>query len=119
MVSVHGGDKEILITGLPCLQALTIDYVTHVVYWADRCLFEFQSLSLNGDRETHSYPFARVVYFVSSMAKFKDNLYWVEPTGIYTILRSGEGFRTVMAASSFSAPIAIQVVHPSHQPNGL
>ena len=118
MGSINGGDRESLIANLPCVQALTIDYSSHTVYWADTCIFSFQSISLNGDRETLSYPFSRNVFFVSSMGMFEDNLFWVEPTGIYTVQRSGQGYRAVMAASSTRRPRSMQVVHPSQQPPG-
>ena len=118
MGSINGGERQSLITDRPCLQALTIDYPTHTVYWADICLHEFQSLSLNGDRETVTYPFSQIVFFVSSMEKFASDLYWVEPSGIYVVERSGEGYRAVMSSSSSQRPISMQVVHPSQQPPG-
>ena len=118
MGSINGGERESLITNLPCVQALTIDYPSHTVYWADTCLFSFQSMSLNGDRESLSYLFAQIVFFVSAMGKFNENLYWVEPSGIYTVGRSGDGYSAVMSASSNQRPISMQVVHPSQQPPG-
>jgi hypothetical protein len=118
MGSINSGNRESLITGLPCVQALTIDYPSHTVYWADICRYSFQSLSLNGDRETFSYPFSQLheVYFVSSMGKFNDNLFWVQPIGIFMVESSGDGYRVVMNASSTQRPLAMQVVHPSQQP---
>ena len=118
MVSVHGGDRETLLDNLPCLEALTIDYSSHVVYWADRCLYEFQSLSLNGNRETHTYPFTQNVFFVSSMAKYNGDLYWIEPSGIYKISPTEEGYRVVMRSGSSARPLAMQIVHSSQQPSG-
>ena len=120
MGSINGGDRESLITGLFCVQALTIDYPTHTVYWADTCIYSFQSLSLSGDRETFSYPFSQIgtVFFVSSMGKYAENLFWVEPSGIYMVERSGDGYRRVMSGSSTRRPLSLQVVHPSQQPPG-
>ena len=120
MGAINGGTRETLITGLHCVQAFTIDYPSHTVYWADICLYSFQSLSLNGDRGTFSYPFSQLdeVYFVSSMGKFNGNLFWVQPNGIFMVESSGDGYRVVMPASSSQRPTTMQVVHPSQQPPG-
>ena len=119
MGSVYGGTRETLITNLPCVHALMIDYSTHIVYWADTCRYEFQSISLDGDQESLSYPFTQIVFFVSSVAKFNDNLYWVQPSGIYTMTRAGEDFRVLLSASSNRRPVSMEIVHPSHQPEGV
>ena len=118
MGTVHGGNMEILFDELLCVEALTIDYTTHIIYWADICEYTFQSLSMNGNRETHTYPFNQVVFFVSSIAKFGDDLYWVEPNGIHAISRSGSNYRRVMLSRSSERPLNLQIVHPSHQPQG-
>lgn len=116
MGSVHGGTKETLMDGLPCLHSLTIDYSTHILYWADECEYTFQSLSLGGNRETHTDMFTMIVYFVSSVARFGDDLYWVQPNGIFTIKYTGDGYQVLMEAPSSARPYSVQVIHPSQQP---
>ena len=118
MGSVLGESRETLVENLECIWPVTIDYTTHTLYWVDTCEYVFQSLTLTGDRESHSYPFDINVYFVNSVAMFKDNLYWVEPTGIYTIQFSGEGYENIVRSSSTRRPLHVQVVHPSQQPPG-
>lgn len=119
MGSVHGGELEVLIDDLLCVESLTLDYTTHTLYWADMCEYTFQCLNMNGNRETHTYPFNQIVFFVSSIAKFGDDLYWVEPNGIHAMSRSGDNYRRVMEAGSSERPLGLQIVHSSHQPQGL
>ena len=74
---------------------------------------------MDGDRFSHSYPFDKTVFFVSSIAKYGNNLYWVEPDGIYTISLSGGDYITLMESSSTMRPLSLQVVHSSSQPPGI
>ena len=119
MGSIFGGERESLITNLPCLNSLTIDYSTHTIYWADTCLHLFQSLSMSGDRESLGYPFSQIVYFVSAIGQYEENIYWAEPRGIYTVGLSGNGYTNVMTSASNRRLVSMQIVHPSQQPPGL
>lgn len=119
MGSIMGSSREILRNDLQCIWPVTIDYSTHTIYWVDYCVYAFESLRMDGDRFSHSYPFDKTVFFVSSIAKYGNNLYWVEPDGIYTISLSGGDYITLMESSSTMRPLSLQVVHPSSQPPGI
>lgn len=120
-VSVTGDDRSTLRTDLMCVQVLTIDYASVSIYWIDHCLYEIQSLRLDGDETTHSFPFDSVIIFASGLVIYHDTFFWSEYNGVFEISKD-EGEESMVTVvhrvSRGSRCTGVQLVHPSMQPQG-
>ena len=116
-ISVTGDDRSILRSNLHCVRVITIDYSLHTIYWINHCNYIIQSLRLDGNEATHTYPFNREIYFASGLEIFGNIFFWSENSGIYSLNNS----HTVILFSSplGSRSTGVVIVHPSKQPQGM
>ena len=121
MVSVQGDSRSTFHTNIDCANALTIDYASHIIYWIDQCTFEIESLRLDGDSMTHSFPLNSIIFFSSGVTIYENTLYWAGGSGIFSANRSeseNPEIKHIFITSNTRAT-GIQVVHPSQQPSGI
>jgi hypothetical protein len=115
--SVTGDDISTLRSDLFCVNVLTIDYASVTIYWIDQCLYEIQSLRLDGDVTTHFFPFTTDIPFATGLVIKNGTFYWSEQGGVFerqsasdatvtTIYRLQRGFRAT----------GLQLVHSTVQP---
>lgn len=118
MVSVTGENHETFHGDLFCIQAMSVDYRTHTLYWINQCTYEVEAIRLDGDASTHAYPFNRPIFFASALAVYQNLLFWAESGGVYRANRDVEDDIVRMYATSGTRATGVQVVHPSQQPQG-
>ena len=112
-VSVEGSRQETILEGLKCVWSLTLNFLTHTIYWADSCKGRVESNRMDGAHATHTV-LATGVLFSFGIAVFESSIYWTQINGVYTIDESTIEKRLVETSDSGSQ--GIQVVHSSKQP---
>ena len=118
--SVTGDDRATLRSNLVCVNVLAIDYASVSIYWIDHCLYEIQSLRLDGDAATHSYPFSTSIFFASGLAIHNYTFYWSDQDGVFERGNTSES----MVITIYDAPLGtratgVQLIHASLQPDGM
>ena len=117
--SVTGDDRSTLRSNLDCVNVLTIDYASVTIYWIDYCLYEIQSLRLDGDATTHSYPVTAYIFFASGLVIKNDTFYWSDQDGVFeTRNTTGATVRTIYNVPRGSRATGLQLVHSTVQPQG-
>ena len=90
------------------------------MYWIDHCLYEIQSLRLDGDEATHSFPFDANIFFASGLVIYNGTFFWAEQNGVFERANTeGAMVRTVYSVAFGSRCTGLQLVHPSTQPQGI
>ena len=117
--SITGDDQSTLRSNLYCVEVLTIDYSSLSIYWIDHCLYVIQSLRLDGDETTHTFPFYTTIIFASGLVIYNNTFFWSEQNGVF----ERENIDEAEVATLYSAPqgqraTGVQLVHPSVQPHG-
>ena len=119
MVSVTGDGRQTFHSNTPCVTAMTVDYAFHTIYWIDMCTFLIESLRLDGDSSTHSFPLDASIFFPSGLTVYRDLLYWSASSGIFM---GNTSVSNTVGVSVFTTrntrATGVQVVHPSQQPGG-
>ena len=118
--SVTGDDLATLRSDLDCVNVLTIDYAAVSIYWIDACRYEIQSLRLDGDAATHSYPFGTTsIFFASGLAIHNDTFYWSDQDGVFERGNTSDSaVVTIYDAPSSTRATGLQLIHASMQPQG-
>lgn len=101
---------------------LTIDYASASIYWIDHCLYEIQSLRLDGDERTHSFPFETVIIFASGLVIYHNRFFWSEYSGVFEIAHTEDEEAVVTTIHTVQRGLkctGVQLVHPSMQPQGM
>lgn len=101
---------------------LTIDYASASIYWIDHCLYEIQSLRLDGDERTHSFPFETVIIFASGLVIYHNRFFWSEYSGVFEIAHTEDEEAVVTTIHTVPRGLkctGVQLVHPSMQPQGM
>jgi hypothetical protein len=116
--SVTGDDQSTLRNNLYCVQVLTIDYSSLSIYWIDHCLYVIQSLRLDGDATTHTFPFYTTIVFASGLVIYNNTFFWSEQNGVFERENANEAeVLTVYDAPQGHRATGVQLVHLSVQPH--
>ena len=117
--SMDGNDHETIVdTALVFPNALTLDYETQILYWADAGLDKLESANTDGSNRTvvaqytaRLHPFGITVY--------ANTLYWTDwgYNAIITVPLSNLSLATVIFDSNVR-PFGVHVVSESRQPLG-
>ena len=119
-VSVTGDDISTLRSDLYCVNVLTIDYASVTIYWIDHCLYEIQSLRLDGDDTTHSFPFTTVIPFATGLVIKNDTFYWSEQGGVFERRNASDAtVTTIYGLQRGFRATGLRLVHSTAQPQGI
>ena len=88
--SVTGDDISTLRSNLVCVNVLTIDYASVTIYWIDQCEYQIQSLRLDGDEATFSYPFTTTIQFASGLVIKNNTFYWSDQSGVFERINTAD-----------------------------
>ena len=78
-----------------------------------------QSLRLDGDETTHTFPFHTTIVFASGLVIHNDTFFWSEQNGVFERENTNEAeVITVYSAPQGHRATGVQLVHPSVQPHG-
>jgi hypothetical protein len=117
MVSVTDDRRSIIHTNNPCVNALSIHYWSHTLYWIDTCTYAFESLRLDGDSSTHSSPFNEIISFSTALQVYNGKVYYAEGDGVFEADPDGETGRRQLYSTAQTRATGVKVVHPSRQPS--
>ena len=118
--SVTGDDISTLRSDLYCVNVLTIDYASVTIYWIDHCLYEIQSLRLDGDDTTHSFPFTTVIPFATGLVIKNDTFYWSEQGGVFERRNASDAtVTTIYGLQRGFRATGLRLVHSTAQPQGI
>ena len=97
--------------------ALTIDYATHALYWADTKLHVIESSHVDGSgRRLVIADFIRHPF---AMTLFEDRLYWTDWEKKSVVSTSkGIGQNITVIQWNLLLPTDIRAIHPVRQPEG-
>ena len=130
IVAATGEGRQTLLTGLMCPWPITIDYISHTLYWSDICRLRIETANVDGTERSIFSPLSHRVLFSYGLTIFGDYIYWAqsntrevfkadkrEATQILKIYTHTVGG---VPGRPNTVPIlnAIQVVHPSRQLQG-
>jgi hypothetical protein len=119
LVSVTGDDRSTFQPDVLCPSAMSIDYAAHRLYWIDQCTYEIETLRLDGDSSTHSFPLNTIIFFAAGLTVYDGVFYWASSSGISGAAMVGDSSETqAIYTTSGTRATGIQVVHPSRQPGG-
>jgi low density lipoprotein-related protein 2 len=99
--------------------ALTIDYVTGTLFWADGNLDYIGMSDINGLRRRTVIGLGTLVPHVFAITTFENRLYWTDwekDAIMYADKFSGKNPHNLTTLAH--RPMDIQVFHPLRQPNG-
>lgn len=98
--------------------ALTIDYPTHSLYWADSKLHVIESSHVDGSGRR--LVIADVIRHPFAMTLFEDRLYWTDwETKSVLSTNKGIGRNITEVLGDLIQPMDIHAVHPVRQPQGI
>ena len=118
--SVTGDAQSVLRSSLMCVNILAIDYASVTIYWIDQCLYTIQSLRLDGDDSTHSYPFSNAILFPTGLTIYNNTFYWSDQNGVYKRESNTDADVVIVYhAPQGSRATGVQLVYPSMQPPGI
>ena len=101
------------------MNVLTIDYASTTIYWIDHCLYQIQSLRLDGDATSHSYPFTTFIFFASGLVIKNDTFYWSDQDGVFERKNLTNAIvNTIYDVPRGSRATGLQLVHSTVQPQG-
>ena len=117
--SVTGDDISTLRSNLVCVNVLTIDYASVTIYWIDQCEYQIQSLRLDGDEATFSYPFTTTIQFASGLVIKNNTFYWSDQSGVFERINTTDAVvRTIYDLQQGFRATGLQLVHSTVQPQG-
>jgi hypothetical protein len=117
MVSVTDDRRSIIHTNNPCVNALSIHYWSHTLYWIDTCTFAIESLRLDGDSSTHSFPLNEIIFFSTALQVYNGKVYYAEGDGVFEADPDGGTERRQLYSTAQTRATGVKVVHPSRQPS--
>nr|XP_006816817.1 PREDICTED: uncharacterized protein LOC102807105 [Saccoglossus kowalevskii] len=105
----------IISTGLAKPNAITVDYIDRMIYWADATTDKVESCDLNGnarqvlvDNPSTFHPYG--------LTQYDDRIYWTDQQLHHIVnLNKHDKNDKVIITGYFSYPTAIHVVHPDRQ----
>ena len=98
--------------------ALTIDFPTHALYWADAKLRVIESSHIDGSGRR--LVIADVIRHPFAMTLFEDRLYWTDWEKKSVLSTSkGIGRNITEIQGDLLLPMDIHAVHPVRQPEGV
>ena len=117
--SMDGKGRTILhIKHLFWPNALTIDYATHALYWADAKLRVIESSHVDGSGRR--LVIADVIRHPFAMTLFEDRLYWTDWEKKSVLSTSkGIGRNVTEIRGDLLLPMDIHAIHPVRQPEGM
>ena len=120
---MDGKARTVLVdTDLVWPNAITIDYETKTLYWADAFLDKIESSDANGLNRTVLTDDPLSIRHPFAITMFKDRLYWSDWSFNLVLtaeISSPSNVSSVIAEVLPNDPMGVQVVTAERQPQGL